>query len=992
MTVKTKKIMLVATALVLLCGAMVTGLFLSGGLYRTAGACSAEDDTTTDYQSQTTTMSTVTKIKTKRPEKIRGVWFTAGVDYLTDITLIEEQARNEITTKIQDIKSMGFNAVFIDWKSDTAQRLFMKNSERLSLFDLCLDSARSNNLYVVVALPLSDYLSPENENKINKNKVKDFFELYNTDAFLVTGIEALQNKLSDRTAAEIQEIMSKRLSAFHSAALASNDLLLAGTLMLDDNALAPAVIQNLNSEDNSNFILLEATTSNSDIDSKTEKLREDAQKALDDCEGKYLSGQRLDVLFSNKKKNIDITEAISGMSAAENSVNCYGIVFRSYSLIKNDTTGLGETFLKHLESLNTNGLGKVLSIYNQSSNEIKTNESKINFTGNGNPNLPLTCNGKSVETSKIGDFSADYDLTPGINKFEFKQDDTSYLYKVVYEVDILKKVEPKGSIAAPGGTAIEITAVALRDATVTATINGKALNMKQGASLDDGSEEKSPDASSDYVTYYGQYTLPKGKTVQQNLGVVSVQANYNGLNKKITGAKISVIANPPATTAAPTTTIEPTTETATTPSTEETDSTGATLTSLPSEVTDSTQAEQLTPYKYAGVAGTSKMCEIAIEHCEAMPFSPFNNASHPLTSPLIGGTFDYIDSESSYGDYQYYHLRCGKRVYRKEVKVINNGYNMPSNKVRTIKSSTKGDTIIDLALLWKVPVNVVVKGQSYPNSQNNNFAVWSFTGNCIEFEFSHTTEALGAVDVSGSNIISSAQWSTNSGSKTAVLRLYFRRAGVFYGYDISYNKDGSLRILIKNKPSATLSGYKIMLDPGHGGKDPGAICISTSPANMKYEKQINLALAFKVKERLESRGATVMMTRTDDSTVEVNDRRKMIYNKKPDLAISIHCDASKNSSAFGTSTFYYYPQSYPLANALQKQIVACYSNSIRPTNDRKSNYSRFMITRVEICPAILVEYGFISNLEECRLLQDNLNQDKLADATVQGIVNYISAN
>ena len=977
MTIERKKIIIISIAVVSLCCVIAAGLFLSGGLDRISGADKSEDNTTTEYITQTTPVPTVAKIKTERPKKIRGVWFTAGVDYLADLSMTNEQIENEIVSKIQDIKSMGFNTVFFDWQSAVSSRLFIEDMFGVSLLGFCIDNARKNNLYIVVALPISDYISSANENGINTKKVDGFLEKYNTEALIVSGIEYLESTLTAKPTAEIQKKITKYLLDFTVAATKADELLLVGTLMLDDNSVMPGIVQSLISPNSSNLFLLESPTSSTVIvNSKTEKTHEDIKNILSNSGGNYISGQSLENLFSENKSN-DITEVISCVSVMENTDNCFGIVFRSYSLIKNDTTGLGKAFLEYFGNLNVNGLGSVFAVFNKTTNEIKTNESKTNFTGNCNPDLPLTCNGEKITTSKIGDFSVEYNLVPGVNQFEFKQADKSYIYKVIYEVDILKTVTPKGNINAPGGTVIEITAVALRDAVLTATINKETVKMNQADGLVDSNGENTPDTSSDYVTYFGQYTLPKGTTVQQNLGAVSVRANFNGLSKKISGAKFAVTANPPATTAA---------------------ITMPTVHSTQDESSDATQTtpmpiNQLTPYNNAGVPGVSRMCEIAVAHCEAMPFSPFNNVSYPLTTPLLAGMFDYIDGESSFDKYLYYNLRSGKRVYREEVKVIENGYNLPPNKIQTLSSSTEKDTVINLALLWKVPVNVIMKGQNYAQTYNSReFGVWSFTGNCIEFTFSYTAEVIGAVDVSGSNIIGSAEWSIDSEKEVAVLRLYFKRAGLFYGYDIAYNQDGSFKILIKNKPSTVLSGYKIMLDPGHGGKDVGAVCISTTPANMKYEKQLNLALALKVKEKLESQGATVLMTRSDDSTIEVDDRRNLIYSKKPDLAISIHCDGSEKASVFGMSSFYYYPQSFPLANALREQILACYSNNIRPTNDRHSMYYPFRITRVEICPTILIEYGFVTNLEECRLLQNDNNQNKLADATVQGIIDYIASN
>lgn len=99
-------------------------------------------------------------------------------------------------------------------------------------------------------------------------------------------------------------------------------------------------------------------------------------------------------------------------------------------------------------------------------------------------------------------------------------------------------------------------------------------------------------------------------------------------------------------------------------------------------------------------------------------------------------------------------------------------------------------------------------------------------------------------------------------------------------------------------------------------------------SSKKYEKQINLLLAKKIKAKLEARGATVIMTRSDDTYVSLDNRAAMGRKKNPDMFIAVHCDSSESASPMGTSAYYYQAYSFPLASAVHKRIVSTYKNSI----------------------------------------------------------------
>lgn len=182
---------------------------------------------------------------------------------------------------------------------------------------------------------------------------------------------------------------------------------------------------------------------------------------------------------------------------------------------------------------------------------------------------------------------------------------------------------------------------------------------------------------------------------------------------------------------------------------------------------------------------------------------------------------------------------------------------------------------------------------------------------------------------------------------------------------------------------------KVCIDPGHGGKDPGAI-----GKNNTKEKDITLAIAKKLKFILEDgTNAKVILTRDSDilpwgekSVKENLKARCDIANKNlVDIFVSIHCNSSKNEFARGVETFYYKTsqKGFLLAIEVQKSIV----ESIKTIN-RGVKFADFFVLRATKMPAILVECGFLSNPEEEKMLNNQNYQTQIALAIAKGIVNY----
>lgn len=706
---------------------------------------------------------------------------------------------------------------------------------------------------------------------------------------------------------------------------------------------------------------------------------------------------------------------------------CKGLAFAPYSDISSASGTAAEIVLNYIQKRDTYLLDKDFSVTNHKKTDITVEQSTITFRGTSSPAYDLLCNGQKLKVAKTGDFSVDCDLNVGKNTIKFEHKGKTYTYTVTYKIKLLKSVSPSSDISVPGEMMIEFSAVALKKANVSVSFNGKSYPMSISKGGSD--EEDTPDTESDFATFTATVTAPKSTASVQNLGKYKVTAKYSGLTESLSGAKVSVaakeiVAPPPPTTQAPTTT-ETTTEKPTETSTVtdngmQTDvSAGLTAESTSSSETTTEEkptvsdADKLQRYYYTenyGL-GAAKICEIIDDYVETYPGNTTSTFSVPDCSPLLRGTVDYVVSTSTFDNETYYILASGVKVpllreerlaSGKEGKVthvsIKDGYVMPKNSIKVVSCQTSnGETVITLDMNRPVAFNAKLIGQTYGSYNGRPVTVSTLNCTGLEFTFSDTETAEGKITVSNS-VCTGGKWSGNKEKATATLTLELAQKGKFYGFTYKYDNNGFLVISLKHKPSSSLNGYTIMLDPGHGGVDPGAIC-AVSSASFGQEKQINLSIATKVKELLEADGAKVVMTRTGDEWVCYTDRNNAVRKHNPDMFIAIHCDSSTSASAMGTSAYYYRAYSQPLAKAVHNSIVNAYkteiykdeAQAVKDKVSRGADFYAFRVTRVEECPAILIEYGFVSNTEECQILQTAQNRDILAAATVDGIKNYIAA-
>jgi N-acetylmuramoyl-L-alanine amidase len=170
--------------------------------------------------------------------------------------------------------------------------------------------------------------------------------------------------------------------------------------------------------------------------------------------------------------------------------------------------------------------------------------------------------------------------------------------------------------------------------------------------------------------------------------------------------------------------------------------------------------------------------------------------------------------------------------------------------------------------------------------------------------------------------------------------------------------------------------YKVVIDAGHGGTDPG-----TSSASGLYEKTFNLSILLKMKELLDKeKRIQVTYTRTDDTYPTRTDRVNLANNLKADAFVSIHANSFTSPATNGTETYYNRADSMSFAQIMHKYLVEATG-----LKDNGVRFGDFQVIRETTMPAILLECGYMSNTKDVSALFDTAVQTRIAAAIVSGI-------
>ena len=185
-------------------------------------------------------------------------------------------------------------------------------------------------------------------------------------------------------------------------------------------------------------------------------------------------------------------------------------------------------------------------------------------------------------------------------------------------------------------------------------------------------------------------------------------------------------------------------------------------------------------------------------------------------------------------------------------------------------------------------------------------------------------------------------------------------------------------------PDVSDSQIVVAIDPGHGGRDPGAIGIGGL-----QEAGIVLDIGIQVAQLLEEQGVRVILTRQDDREIDLEPRVQDANRANADLFVSIHANAISldRPDVNGIETYYYSDAGARLARVIHDAVV-----SLTGSRDRRVRFARFYVLRNTSMPAVLVETGFVTGEEDAARLNDPAFRTRMAEAIAAGILEYVQQN
>jgi N-acetylmuramoyl-L-alanine amidase len=332
-------------------------------------------------------------------------------------------------------------------------------------------------------------------------------------------------------------------------------------------------------------------------------------------------------------------------------------------------------------------------------------------------------------------------------------------------------------------------------------------------------------------------------------------------------------------------------------------------------------------------------------------------------TPLPKGTQAAVTGKEG----EWLRLDYGAWINSKETQVLANAV-PPRTMIRSVGyRQVPGATEIVFPLQIPVPVSVQQGDRSFTLNLYN------------------TTAQTDIIRTDDNPIISRLDWQqVNPGQVQYTFNL---KKSQQWGYKLRY--EGTSLILALRHPPVVgetrrrpLAGMKILLDPGHGGKESGASGPTGYP-----EKDVNLVVSKLLRDELVQRGATVVMTRDDDRDVSLVERQAIISKEEPAIALSIHYNAlpddgdAENTKGF--SAFWYHPQAHDLAIFLHNYIV---KNLKRPSYGVLWN--NLALARPTAAPSVLLELGFMSNPDEFEWVVNPQAQQQISKSLADGITEW----
>ena len=594
-----------------------------------------------------------------------------------------------------------------------------------------------------------------------------------------------------------------------------------------------------------------------------------------------------------------------------------------------------------------------LAVTSPAKTEFVTVEQDLLLQGISDPAQPVLINGAAVTQNADGSFAHTLQLQPGKNQITVTHKDKTLTYNVEYRYAV-QSFSPENQTAFNCGATIQVELLARSGSTMKVTLNGKDIKMEEakdqlGSGLAEG-----------FVRYVGTYKLPSNNTEDVNLGKITYTVTCNGVTETYMSSDIVC------------------------------QKAGPVLSSDPSVTPDYG--------KYIDV-GSGYIVEIITGTAETFNGKTTDDNSDPRNNYLPEGTLDYCRQDPVSGKYML--MRCGYRVYITKANYPATGKTtvvdcyrgtLPDhNEIGVSSLEVVGNhTVLTLDTLWKAPFYFDMAPQQYINPADRDFRVSRLTAEYVDITFCYATVFNGTVTIPENNpLFKSAQLTQNGADCT--LRLYLKKTGAFFGWDAYYNENDQLCFSFLNPAKASagnnmygadLTGVRIMLDVGHGGLDGGAVAKRPDGSQVD-EAELNLLLANALKKELEKMGATVILNRSDDASLTVDERIMYFKEVAADLCIALHQNAIDGyPNINGCQVMYFTPFSQKISQYMYEQTVN--SGVYEKT---WLEWYLYYVARQTACPVVLMENGYMTNAQDlANMMDENMliaKAQSMARATAQ---------
>ena len=603
-----------------------------------------------------------------------------------------------------------------------------------------------------------------------------------------------------------------------------------------------------------------------------------------------------------------------------------------------------------------------------------TQDAMAIFQGTHDNNFPVYINDTEIVLNEAGSFYIEMPLEIGTNRFALLHKGQAAQYTIerriiaLHSIDASLEARTGTKLEVEGGTEIAVTAVAYRGANVSANINGRTVTLtQQNVPLDD------PVLNVSYALFSGTFTAPEGIiSREQDLGQIRVSASYRGFTNSILGTNIRVIALPEPPPPPP----EP---------------------PPPSEVTwyapdaDSAGSQEVVgripPVRTS--SESARIVRILRDNTHVFAANTTGITRDPTLSYLPAGTREYFRSQVG----EFYTTTSGRRV-RAADAALENGTGFGENALVALAAGSSGrNAFLRFSLDTRTAFNIGTSWIDFHTAWGGDYNLREFAPTHVYIDFDNVTSVTQLPSFEHNPVFSGGKWETITVSGVTKFRLILqlRTRGVYAGHYATYNASGELFITFRNLGNS-LSGLNIVIDPGHGttesgGFDPGAV-------GHIREADANLATARLLRDELRIRGANATVLPTHEQFIAPLDRPDVARSRhSADMFISLHCNAVRgNAQAAGQEVWYFNSFSQPLAASLSASMAAYFRAEVYPDRverNRGAKYAPFLVTLPQDFPSVLVEMGFVTNMEDAMALANEQHQRGIAKAIADGVQNYL---